>query len=174
MIKSWKDIIWHQFGAAIDTLDNALEFCPESLWQALLFSERELVPEFGEFWYIAYHAIFWLDYYLSEGKASFSPPAPFTLSEFDPNGALPDNVYTKAELRDYIKYCRQKCKTRIDTLEDEFTPQACRPDWTNMTVAELLLYNMRHVQEHAAHLQLFLGQNAISGPRWVSTAKKND
>ena len=40
-----------------------------------------------------------------------------------------------------------------------------------MSVAELLLYNMRHVQEHAAQLSLFLGQRAGSAPGWVSKAK---
>jgi hypothetical protein len=36
---------------------------------------------------------------------------------------------------------------------------------------ELLLYNMRHVQEHAAHLNLFLGQRTGSGPGWVTRAR---
>ncbi|HJT55350.1 MAG TPA: hypothetical protein VJ761_02555 [Ktedonobacteraceae bacterium] len=36
---------------------------------------------------------------------------------------------------------------------------------------ELFLYNMRHVQEHAAQLNLFLGQNAIDGASdWVPWA----
>ena len=34
------------------------------------------------------------------------------------------------------------------------------------------LYTMRHVQEHAAQLNLFLGQNAIDGASdWVSQGK---
>jgi hypothetical protein len=28
----FKTIIWQQFGAAIDTLENAMVACPESLW----------------------------------------------------------------------------------------------------------------------------------------------
>jgi hypothetical protein len=42
----------------------------------------------------------------------------------------------------------------------------------DFTYLELQLYNLRHVQEHAAQLQLFLGQHAIpAGPSWVSRAK---
>jgi len=41
-----------------------------------------------------------------------------------------------------------------------------------MSFAELLLYNMRHVQEHAAQLNLFLGQERGSAARWVARAKQ--
>jgi hypothetical protein len=30
----WKMILWQQFGAAIDDLDNALRACPDELWRA--------------------------------------------------------------------------------------------------------------------------------------------
>jgi len=38
---------------------------------------------------------------------------------------------------------------------------------------ELLLYSMRHVQEHAAQLSLFLGQHGIPDEAldWVARAK---
>jgi hypothetical protein len=40
---------------------------------------------------------------------------------------------------------------------------------------EILLYTMCHVQEHAAQLNLFLGQNGISGASdWVSRAKADE
>jgi hypothetical protein len=41
-------------------------------------------------------------------------------------------------------------------------------------VAELHLYNLRHVQEHAAQLALFLGQRVGSAPGWVGKAQDND
>jgi uncharacterized damage-inducible protein DinB len=40
-----------------------------------------------------------------------------------------------------------------------------------MSVAELLLYNMRHVQHHAAQLNLILRQKIDSAPNWVSKTK---
>ncbi len=44
-----------------------------------------------------------------------------------------------------------------------------------MSFLELLLYNMRHVQEHAAQLNLFLGQNAIDrASDWVPRAKADE
>jgi hypothetical protein len=40
-----------------------------------------------------------------------------------------------------------------------------------MSVAELLLYNMRHVQEHASQLNMLLGQRIGSAPGWVGQAE---
>jgi uncharacterized damage-inducible protein DinB len=37
-----------------------------------------------------------------------------------------------------------------------------------MSNGELLLYNMRHVQHHAAQLNMLLRQTTNSAPRWVS------
>ena len=41
-------------------------------------------------------------------------------------------------------------------------------DYRAMSNGELLLYNMRHVQHHAAQLNLLLRQTTNSAPRWVS------
>lgn len=152
-------------------LDNALRACPDELWRERLYEERSLKPGFAEFWYVGYHALFWLDFYLSDSIEGFAPPAPFTLSEFNPAGLLPDRVYTKDELQAYLEYGRDKCRRRLETLTDEIAPQRCRADWPDMSVAELLLYNMRHVQEHAAQLSLILGQKLGSAPGWVSREK---
>lgn len=173
MDMTWRACIWHQFGATIDMLDNALRACPAQLWRGRLYNERALPAEFAEFWYVAYHTLFWLDFYLSDSAEDFVPPAPFTLSEFDPAGQLPERVYSKDELQAYLEYSRTRCRTRIETLPDVMVPQRCRPEWPEMSVAELLLYNMRHVQEHAAQLSLFLGQNGDSAPGWVSKVQRS-
>lgn len=167
---TWKDIIWNQFGAAIDMLDNALRACPDELWRERLYHERTAQPEFAEFWYVGYHALFWLDFYLSESAEGFAPPAPFTLTEFEA-GRLPERKYTKAELQTYLEYGRQKCRVKLATLMDELAPQRVRLDWPEMSIAELLLYNLRHIQEHAAQLSLFLGQRVGSAPGWVAKAR---
>jgi hypothetical protein len=162
-----KDILWHQFGAAIETLQNALDACPDELWRARLWHTSESRPEFGEFWYIAYHAIFWLDYYCSDSADGFTVPAPFTLSEMEMDSVLPKQPYTKSELESYLVYARDKCRAKIASLADENEPQRVRDNWRVKTIAELMLYNMRHVQEHAAHLSMLLGQKTSSAPGWV-------
>jgi DinB family protein len=163
----WKEILWHQFGAAIETLENALNACPDQLWQARLWPESKIRPEFAEFWYIAYHTIFWIDYYCSDSAEGFNVPAPFSISEMEMDDAFPERVYTKQELQTYLEYARAKCRAKIESLADENEPQRVRDNWRVKTVAELLLYNMRHVQEHAAQLNMLLGQKTDSAPGWV-------
>ena len=83
------------------------------------------------------------------------------------DGMLPERVYTKQELLTYLDYARAKCHAKIESLADENEPQRVRNNWRVKTIAELLLYTMRHVQEHAAHLSMLLGQKTDSAPGWV-------
>jgi hypothetical protein len=167
----WKQILWRQFGAAIDMLENALRACPEELWGACLLSEHTGRPELSEFWYVGYHTLFWLDLYLSGPVEGFAPPAPFTLDELDPAGLVPERRYTVDELLAYLDHGRRKCRTSIDSLTDEKARRLCKVAWGEVRYAELLLDNMRHVQEHAAQLNLYLGQSLGRDSGWVSQTK---
>ena len=166
-----KTILWQQFGAAIDMFDDALRACPDDLWRGCLWENPSERPEYSQFWYLAYHTLFWLDLYLSGAVEGFAPPAPFTLDELDPAGLLPERTYTKDELRAYLVYVRKKCQATIEALTDETAQRRCRFGWGEASFAELLLYNMRHVQEHAAQLNLILGQKAGSASDWVARAR---
>jgi hypothetical protein len=174
METSWSTALWRQLGAAIDMLDNALMACPASLWTEPLW--RTPPPQSPEFWYIAYHTLFWFDFYLAGGpEEQFAPPAPFTRGEFDP-AALPERPYTKEELRDYLAATRRKCQATLVALTDEQARQPVEYPWSRgqpISYLELQLYNLRHVQEHAAQLSLFLGQHDIPDEDldWVPRAK---
>jgi hypothetical protein len=156
---TWKKTVWQQFGAAVDMLENAMRSCPEELW-----GDRTLQPEF---WYTAFHTLFFLDLYLSESDVGFSPPAPFTLDELDERGLLPDRVYTKGELLNYLDHGREKCRATIAAMTEERANRRCGFDWLDLSTGEMLLYTMRHVQHHAGQLNLLLRQKAGSAPRWV-------
>jgi hypothetical protein len=157
-----KASIASQFGAAITMFENAIRACPEALWCDT--SQPTL------YWYTAYHALFWLDLYLTGSVAGFVPPQPFNLDELDPAGLLPGRVYTQAEMLAYLAHCRDKGRATIAGLIDEQARRICRFTWGEASFAELLLYNMRHVQEHASQLTLILGQQTGSAPGWVGRA----
>jgi hypothetical protein len=166
----WKTIIWQQFGAAIDTLDDALRACPDDLWRARLWDNPSERPEYSQFWYRVYHALFWLDLYLTGAEEDFAPPAPFTLIEMEEDD-LPDRPYTQDELQAYLYYGRRKCQATIEALTDEMALRHCRFAWGEVSFVELQLYNMRHVQEIAAQLSLMLGQQGVSVPDSVAAAR---
>ena len=173
-----KTALWRQFGATIDMFENALLACPDTLWNGLFWNTRPddpVPPEIAAFWYLTFHTLFWLDLYLSSTNGEeFTPPPPFTLSELDPAGAIPDRVYSKEELHNYLLHLRQKCQTTIADMSDEKAHQQVSFPWTAnkpMTFLEILMYNMRHVQEHSTQLNLFLGQHAVEGVSdWVPWA----
>jgi uncharacterized damage-inducible protein DinB len=169
----WKTALWQQFGATIDMLENALLACPDTLWNERLWNDPS-APEYPSFWSITHHTLFWLDLYLTDSREGFAPPAPFTLDELDPSGALPEQPYTRDELHGYLVYLRKKCQATIDGLSDERAHQQFTFPWpggASVSFLELLLYTMRHVQEHAAQLNLFLGQNSIDAASdWVGRA----
>ena len=163
MIAHWQEILWQQFGAAIRMLENAMVACPDDLW-----SDRSERPEF---WYLVYHTLFWLDYYASDSQDGFAPPAPYNLDEMDPAGLFPDRVYSKAEMRSYLEHGRRKVRAAIDSMTEEKARECRRFSSADGSFAELMLYNMRHVQHHAAQLNLILRQRTDSAPRWVARAR---
>ena len=142
-----KTLLWQQFGAAIDMLENAIVACPDEIW-----------PDCRE---MAYHVLFFLDFYLAESADSFAPPPPFTVSEFEENAIAP---YTREELLVYLRRSREICRMTIEKMsgdEPRKFPSIEGP------LFEVMLYNLRHVQHHAAQLNLILRQKTDSAPRWV-------
>ena len=61
----WKTIIWRQFGAAIDMLENAIRACPDELWSDPSKRPAWVSRDVVGFWYLAYHTLFFLDLYLA-------------------------------------------------------------------------------------------------------------
>ena len=154
-----KKIIWSQFGASIKMMENAIKACPDELW-----GDRTQNPEY---WYLVYHTLFWLEFYLTDSPDDFTPLTPFTLSELDPEGLLPERVYTRTELLTYLEHGRNQFKNIIEKLTDETANKHYKYGSVEMSFGELLLYNMRHVQHGTAQLNLILRQKTDSAPGWV-------
>lgn len=166
-----KTSIWQQFGAAIDYLADTVSACPDEFWRASLWKTPNHQPAFAQFWYIAYHTLFWLDLYLTGTEEGFLPPKPFSLIEQDENGPLPERVYTKDELLAYLKDCRRTCQATIEALTDEMAERHCQFGWGECSFMELLLYNLRHVHGHASQLNMLLGQNIGPQPDYIVQAR---
>jgi uncharacterized damage-inducible protein DinB len=155
MIKTIKLNLFQQFGASIKMLQNAIEACPNEIWHSK-----------NNFWYLSFHTLFFLDYYLTLKPKDFYPPSPFTLSEFEDK--MPDRVYSKEELLKYCDFCKAKCKELLLSLNEEILEQKWvnESGTMNFSVFEILLYNLRHVQHHVGQLNLLLRQNNLPAPDW--------
>ena len=164
MNSNWRTSLWNQVGAAIDTLGDTIHFCPDHLWTVSLWEDPE-DERYGQFWFIAYHTLFWFDLFLFGTKEGFKPPVPFI------RGQLPEQPYTKDQIIEYLGICRQKSQSILNELTEEQAQQRCVFEWMEPSYLELQLYSIRHVQEHAAQLSLVLGQNGVTGMDWVARAR---
>ncbi|HMS34207.1 MAG TPA: DinB family protein [Ignavibacteria bacterium] len=175
MISELKNSLWKQFGAGIDMLRNAIMLCPEEYWNT---DKR--------FFYIAYHSLISLDYCLTIPPTNYRSQLPFTITDPDgiPEEALddiiPDRIYSKKELLEYLQASRLKCRELIEGLTEEKIKQRWieKPDELSAYVTlqfstlEILLYNLRHVQHHTAQLNMLLRGKINAAPDWVSEAEE--
>ena len=160
-----KDVLASQYGAALDMLGNAIRACPDAHW------DDASRPVDQRFWYLAFHTLFWHDHYVSPTEQGYRPPAPFTLDEMDPAGIYPATAYAPAQLLEFLAYGRERVRSRIDGLTEAAAAGPCGFERRDMSALELLLYNLRHVQHHAAQLNLLLRQRTDSAPRWVGRGR---
>jgi len=162
----------------MDMLRDAIALCPVEVW----YSEKK-------FFYMAYHTLIFLDYYLTIPVAGFAPALPYTITNTDKlpaeaiDDVIPDRVYSRQEMLAYLADIRQKGKKLIT----EATEKRLNGRWINAeeidlhglcpslvteyTVLEILFYNLRHVQHHVAQLNLLLRQNISRAPDWISQAE---
>lgn len=165
MDKSTKEILWNQFGASIDMLINVISHCPDDYF---ITNKR--------FYYIAFHSTIFLDYYLTIPPKDFFPLLPFTYKEpvERPKEAvddlIPDKMYSRHEIVKYLKQSREKCRQLIYTLTDEKLSERFKegdePNDMDYPLLEILLYNMRHTQHHAAQLNMMLRQDTDQHMEW--------
>lgn len=158
MEAAWRELLWGQFGAALDMLENAIRACPDEVW-----FDRTREPRA---WYVAYHTLFFLDLYCAGGVEGFRPPEPFTLGELN-RGVVPAEPYAKDQLLAYLDYGRERARAMTAALDEASLRQSSGFAWLRMNRVELALYNARHVQHHAAQLNLILRQTTGSVPGWV-------
>ena len=159
MQHSLKQSVWRQFGASLETLKAAIKLCPDELWDTDKL-----------FWYWSYHCLFFTDYYLSLDPLNFSPPEPFTMSEFE-KASLPPRTYSKDELLNYVEHCRNKALALFENFDLEKALSPWKDNWKKeFTLLEITMYNMRHLQHHAAQLNKLLRSESTEIPKWISIA----
>ena len=119
--------------------------------------------------------MFYADFYLGENEASLREQ-PFHLENQDFFGdyeefldRAPQSLYGKGALKTYLQHCRTKAAQTIaaetaDTLSARagFQRRAC-------SRAELYVYNIRHIQHHAAQLSLRLRLDDNEDIPWVGS-----
>ena len=149
MIEYVRHILCAQFEASLGMLDDCIQNCPPAHWQQKIAN-----MEFG---YVAYHALCYVDLYLSPSLAEFQ------LREFhnehDENRFKPKDNYpiTPELVSDYLQTCLQKMRETIAAETEASLNLRADFDWLEpFTRGELHLYSIRHIQHHTGALSAYL------------------
>jgi hypothetical protein len=162
--RTLKEILWLQLGASLDMLGNAVSACPKELW--------ERPSDQMGFWYMAYHALWFLDHDLSPAGGEFAPPA-FDIHNYELAIKEPPYLhsYSKSDVQEYLQHCRLRAQGAIERLDDP-NPRVLRGcERAKANATEVIVGQIRHIQHHSAQLNLLLRQATDSAPGWVRRTK---
>jgi hypothetical protein len=158
--------ILSQFLAAIDTLKDCIDRCPEGEWD-----ERHDDYPFCQ---VAFHTLFDCDYHLCDKDEDFKAQ-PFhkengdIFADYEGLEDFPPlRLYERVFIDKYYDHCRQKAISIIEpkTIEELTAPQS--DVRKNMTKLERYVNIARHTQHHAAQLALTLQLLTGEETEWIS------
>ena len=160
--KIFLDAIKEQYGAAIAMLKKNLKICPKEVWD-----DRTSGPPF---WHVAYHVMWFLDWYLSDSKKAREAFRSKVGEEPSRHlNELPKLTLTQTQLLDYLSDIKEKAKKRFENLTSEELLQSSVFEWHGNSVLSSLLYNLRHLMLHIGALNLRLHSKGVKLENWVSS-----
>jgi hypothetical protein len=156
-----------QYGAALKTLSNIVEKCPDSLWK----SETNGPP----FYKIIYHILYFVDCYLSrtkEERAEFKPrfefAEDFSISKENFGSIYWKKPLTKDECNLYLSEMKVKAQNFFSKISlDELISEPIF-EWHGSSLLGSLIYNIRHIMLHIGALQGRLRMDGVDEHFWVS------
>ena len=170
MVEYFTTILTGQFQASLSMLNQCVRTCPPAHWDGMIANQP--------FRTIAYHTLFFVDFYLSPGEDAF------TLRDLHQRGGderfnnAPIIGLPKGDTVGYVEMCRAKL---LETMSSETAASLAGPSgfsaWFSglaMSRGELHVYNIRHVQHHAGQMSAYLrrldaGLKNDPALRWVRT-----
>lgn len=156
--------ILSQFEAAMAMMNDCLVKCPEEHWQGKIANYS--------FWQVAYHTLFFVDYYLSPGEEAFvTRPGLHPPGWKDGDEEVPERTVEKREMIEYMAICLRKLREAMAAETAESLARPCGFSRRKFSRAELYIYNMRHIMHHTGQLSAFLRRVDVR-PNWVSAGWK--
>lgn len=152
-----KAVIKSQYRASLAMLQQAVEQCPESLWADDSYT--------NPFWRVAYHALIYTHFYLSQRETDFVPWEKHKEGMQLLGPSAPDaRPYRREEVLAYLAHCLEQVDTQVDALD---LAAESGFDWLPFNKLELQFYNIRHVQQHTGELSERLGAHGEIDVGWV-------
>jgi hypothetical protein len=162
-----KRTVGNQFEAALSTINWCIELTSSKAWGGLVarypFSQ------------VVFHSLFFADYYLDTDPTAFRKQLFHVANAelFDDYEQLQDReplaIYKKDQLMPYVEFCRQKALMNMATETASSLAATTTLTRYPMSRLELHLYNIRHLQHHAAQLVLRLRLEQDADIPWIGS-----
>ena len=167
MIDTFKKLIANQYEAAFCTLNACIDRCPETAWNSPV----------GEtaFCQVAFHTLFFADVYLGQNEESLRrQPFHRENEQFfrdyeELEDRKPELLYDKPSIKTYLEHCRNKASEVIAAETVGTLSARAGFEGREFSRAELHVYNIRHIQNHAAQLNLRLSIDHNKDIIWVGS-----
>ena len=155
-----------QYRAALETLEQCIDMIDEDAWAAM--HPDTAVNQ------VVFHTLFFADLYLGFGESGFrhqpfhrdNPQLFQDYEELDDR--VQKNFYSQEGCRAYLEHCRKKVDATLKSEDAAVLSGDCGFPYRKLSRIELHIYNVRHIQHHAAQLGL---RNQLDGRdplRWVA------
>jgi hypothetical protein len=171
MLKMVQELITNQFEAALSTLNACIVKCPEAAWDAPVANLK--------FCQVVFHTLFYTDYYLGVSEEDLRPQAFHRQNahvfrdyeELEPRP--PVLVYDRPWINGYLQYCRKKCHDVVAAETADSLAAKTKFPRKDFSRAEIHVYNIRHIQHHAAQLSLRLRLDSQQDIPWFRSGWKD-
>lgn len=171
MLDIVRQLISNQYEAALSTLNACVERCPETAWNAPVVNLK--------FCQVVFHTLFYTDYYLCVSEEPFRQQ-PFhrehagVFRDYEESEDRPPVLqYDRAWTRIYLQFCRKKATDVAHAETAESLSAPAHFPRKSFSRAELHVYNIRHIQHHAAQLSLRLRIDYQQDIPWFGTGWKD-
>ena len=172
MLATVQTLLIHQFEAALSKLRLCVEQCPGEAWDQPVINHA--------FCQVAFHALFFADYFLEKGEGGFREQA-FHRSNADffrdyeeLEDKKPELLYDRDAIIKYALFCRDKAKTAIQSESEESLAAQCEFARQDFSRGERYVFTIRHLQHHAAQLSFKLRHDFGIAIPWVSSGWFDD
>jgi uncharacterized damage-inducible protein DinB len=168
MLENFVTILRNQYEAAMSTVNRCLRVCTPENWEQpianLSFSQT------------AFHTLFFTDMYLHEANDESFKQQRFhelnqdSFRDYEEMQDKPQEYqYDKAFVESYLQHCLEKMRIELARASEEWLLEPSPFPWIRSTRSEVHLYNIRHIQHHAAQMILrFRQKGSIDFPWYMS------
>ena len=152
----YKKAIKGQYQISLNMLKQAIEKCPDSMWNDQSFANK--------FWQLAFHTLFYVDMYTQGTDENFVAWEKYKenfqhLGRDSKEDPIPvQDAYSKEDVLEYYNHILKDIDARVDGTDMEAISAV---SWITCTSFELQIHNIKHIHHHVGMMFDRLRNNEV-------------